>query len=255
MVQQTTATPRDHALPLFYARPSALHPQRHKGLSLRRPFRFEFARVGNAIPITSAEFAQAQRDYPIVFADAPLPMPVAVTGIEDGVNLMVDQDGGWRRDAYVPAYVRRYPFLFAEHPRTRALTLCIDEASLCFEADGQEPLFMEGGPSEITNQALKFCTGYQRDHEATREFCRSLAQAELLVARDARLQVAPERSVTVRGFKVIDEGKLNLLSAESLLNWRARGWLTLIYAHLLSLGGWDRLVSLFQNSHDLPGHP
>src|SRR5579863_5336903 len=251
MVQQTTATPRDDALPLFYAKPSTLRPQRHGGLSLKRPRHFAFARIGNAIPITAAEFPQAQRDYPIVFTDAKLPMPLAVVGIEEGVNLMVDEGGTWRHGAYVPAYVRRYPFLFAEHPETRALTLCIDEASDCLEAGGgPEPLFLEGAPSEVTKQALKFCTGYQRDHEATREFCRSLAQAELLVARDARLQIGPERSVTVRGFKVIDEGRLNLLPAESLLNWRARGWLMLIYAHLLSLGGWDRLVFLFRNSRD-----
>jgi SapC len=243
MVQQRAAAP-GAALPLFYAKPSALRPQQHGGLSVKRDRRFGFARAGNAIPVTSAEFVQAQRNYPIVFTDAPIPMPVAVVGIEDGINLMIEADGSWRRDNYIPAYVRRYPFLFAEHPRSLALTLCIDEGADCLETGTDNPLFRDGEPGDITRQALQFCTSYQREHEATRELGRSLAQAELLVARDVRLQLSPERSLAVRGFKVIDEAKLNLLPAETFLNWRARGWLTLIYAHLLSLGGWDRLVHI-----------
>jgi hypothetical protein len=242
MVQQTAAT--SAAMPSFYARPSALRPQQHGGLSLKRDRRFGFARTGNAIPITSAEIAQAQRDYPVVFTDAPIPMPVAVVGIEDGINLMIEADGSWRRGNYVPAYVRRYPFLFAEQPQTHALTLCIDEGADCLETGADNPLFRDGEPAEITRQALQFCTSYQREHEATRELGRSLAQAELLIARDVRLQLSPQQSVAVHGFKGIDEAKLNLLPAETFLNWRSRGWLTLIYAHLLSLGGWDKLVHI-----------
>jgi hypothetical protein len=241
---QPTAAARGAALPLFYARPSALRPQSHSGLSVRREQGFGFARVGNAIPVTAVEIAEAQRDYPIVFTDAAPPMPVAVVGIEDGVNLMVEADGGWRSGCYIPAYVRRYPFLFAQHPETQELTLCIDENADCLERGEQNPLFQNGEPGEITKQALRFCAEYQRQHEATRELGRSLAQAELLIVRDATLQIGPDWSVTIRGFRMVDEGKLNLLPAETFLNWRARGWLKLIYAHLLSLGGWERLMHI-----------
>src|SRR5579863_7108577 len=141
MVQQTMAARREEALPLFYAKPCPLRPQLHGGVSLKQPRHFGFARIGNAIPITSAEFPQVQRDYPIVFTEAPLPMPVAVVGLEDGINSMVEPNGTWRLGSYVPAYVRRYPFLFAEHPQTRALTLCIDEASDCLEPGDRNPLF------------------------------------------------------------------------------------------------------------------
>ncbi|HUK09444.1 MAG TPA: SapC family protein [Stellaceae bacterium] len=243
MVQQTAAA-RSAALPLFYARPSALQPQSHGGLSLKRERNFGFARLGNAIPVTIAEIAEAQRDYPIVFTDAGPPTPVAVVGIEDGVNLMVEEDGLWRPGAYIPAYVQRYPFLFAQHPETQALTLWIDEGADCLEQSERNPLFQKGELGEVTKQALRFCSEYQRRHEATREFSRSLAQAELLIGGDAKLQIGPDRSVTVRGFKIVDEAKLNLLPAETFLNWRARGWLKLIYAHLLSLGGWEKLVHI-----------
>ncbi|HVM81792.1 MAG TPA: SapC family protein [Stellaceae bacterium] len=245
MAQQSAAQAQQGAaFPLFYRKPFALQAQVHSDISLKRLSNYRFAQGANAIPLTTTELFHAQRDYPIVFTDEPVPLPMAVVGIQDRVNLFVEPDGSWRRGTYIPAYVRRYPFLFAEQPVTKDLTLCIDEASELIEATKDNPFFRNGQPTEITQKALEFCLAYQRQHEATREFGRTLAQVELLAGRDARVQISPQETVLVRGFKMIDEEKFNQLPAETFLEWRTKGWIALIYSHLLSLGAWDKLVQI-----------
>jgi SapC len=245
MAQQSTAQPQPAAaLPMFYRRPFALQAQVHSEISLKRTPSYRFAAQTNAIPLTTQELFHAQRDYPIVFTNEPVPMPMAVVGIQDRANLHVEPDGSWRRGAYVPAYVRRYPFLFSERPENQELTLCVDEASELLEATTANPFFRDGKPTEITQKALEFCVAYQRQHEATREFGRTLAQVELLMPKDATVKLPGGESIVVRGFKMIDESKFNQLPAETFLDWRSKGWIALIYSHFLSLGAWDRLVQI-----------
>jgi hypothetical protein len=242
--QSATQLQQQAALPMFYRKPFVLQPQVHSEVSLKRSTNYRFAAQTNAIPLTNQELFHAQRDYPIVFTNEPVPVPVAVVGVHDKANLYVEPDGSWRRGAYIPAYVRRYPFLFSEQTESRDLTLCIDEGSELLEATTANPLFRDGKPTEITQKALDFCLAYQRQHEATREFGRTLAQVELVIPRDATVKLPGGESILVRGFKMIDEEKFNQLPADTILDWRARGWITLIYAHLLSLGAWDRLVQI-----------
>jgi len=255
MAQQPAVSKGASALPLFYAKPSALRPQLHGGLSLSRRVDYRFARGANAIPLIISELALAQRDYPIVFTDDTVPMPVAVVGLQDAVNLMVESDGSWRKGVFVPAYARRYPFVFAEQRETGALTLCIDEASGLIEDGGDNPLFRDGEPSEVTRKALEFCAAYQRDYEATREFCHVLAQVELLVPRDARLVMPSGEPLVVKGFRAIDEERFNQLPEQTFLDWRAKGWIALIYAHLLSRASWEKLVHATTERHAQTGGP
>jgi len=247
------AAPRTpSALPLFYHRPVALLAPQHGTVSLRPAGDFRFARDTNAIPLAISEFFHAQRDYPIVFTDEPLPMPVAVVGIRDAANLFVTAEGGWRPGCYVPAHVRRYPFLLARQAPGSDLVLCADAASELLEIGGGNPLFKDGKPTAATQKALELCLAYERDTEQSREFMRALMQVEFLTLRDARIQVAPGDTVQLHGFKMIDEEKFNQLPAETFRDWRAKGWIALIYAHLLSLGAWDRLARIAAERRSAP---
>lgn len=236
--------PQAAPLPMFYKRPFALQAGVHSEVSLKRGTNYRFAAKATAIPLTLQELVQAQRDYPIVFTNELVPMPMGVVGLQDQANLYVDPDGGWRRGAYVPAYVRRYPFLFSGQPGSADLTLCVDEGSELLEATTANPFFRDGKATEITQKALEFCLAYQRQHEATRDFGHTLAQVELLVPRDATVKLPSGESITVRGFKMIDEAKFNTISAETFQDWRSKDWIKSIYAHFLSLGAWDRLVHI-----------
>ena len=119
-------TPR---LPMFYKSPEALNPTRHGTLSLVIKPDFGFAASAHAIPIMASEMPSAMRSYPIVFV-GPQKAPVVITGLRQDENLFVESDGSWSEPHYVPAYVRRYPFVMAEdgQPAGR-LTLCIDRDS------------------------------------------------------------------------------------------------------------------------------
>jgi|SRR5579872_4830357 len=245
MAQQSAAqVQQGAALPMFYKRPFALQAQVHSEVSLKRGTNYRFAAQTNAIPLTVQELSQAQRDYPIVFTNEPIPMPMAVVGLQDQANLYVEPDGRWRRGAYVPAYVRRYPFLFSEQLGSADLTLCVDEGSDLIEAASENPFFRDGKATEITQKALEFCLAYQRNHEATRDFGRTLAQVELLIPRDATVKLPSGENIVVRGFKMIDEAKFNTIPADTFRDWRGKGWISHIYAHFLSLGAWDRLVHI-----------
>jgi len=230
--------------PPFYIRPRALQPAEHGGLSLRPDGTYRFAARSHTVPLVGTEFFLAQRDFPIVFTDEEVPLPMAVLGLKAGESLFVDAQGAWRKGAYVPAYIRRYPFIFAQSPDSTQLTLCIDEAADILETSSRRPLFQDGQPTEFMQKAMEFCVSYQRDHQATRQFAEALQKADLLVLRDARVRVSPQEMITLQGFRMVDETRFNALSAEIFLEWRKKGWVALVYAHLLSLAAWDRLALL-----------
>lgn len=232
------------SLPPFYVRPRALQPAEHWGLSLKPDGTYRFAARSHSVPLVGSEFFLAQRDFPIVFTNEEVPLPMAVLGLKTGESLFVDEKGGWRNGAYVPAYIRRYPFIFAQSPDTTQLTLCIDEAAEIVETSDRRPLFQNGQPTEFMQKAMEFCVSYQRDHQATQQFAEALQKAGLLVLRDARVRVSPQETIALQGFRMVDEARFSELPAETFLDWRKRGWIALVYAHLLSLTAWDRLALL-----------
>ena len=202
------------ALPQFYRRPAVLQPARHGRLGLKEGAGCGFAREANAVPLLAAEMAAACRHLPIVFSNEPLPQPLAVLGLRERQNLFVDAQGRWQAGVYVPAYVRRYPFIFAQDGARHELTLCIDEAAPQLVADGSgQPLFDAAGqPSATTRSALAFCRDYQAQHQLTRAFADALLTADLLVDQRAEASVAAGGApLALQGFKVVDEARFKAL--------------------------------------------
>jgi hypothetical protein len=231
-------------LPLFYSRPVPVDAGRHKGKSLRGDAGFGFAARTNSVPISGLEFSLAQRHYPIVFSGQETMIPVAVVGLRADENLFVGTDGRWDPLAYVPAYVRRYPFVFIEAPDNK-LVLAVDEAADFIVDGGALPLFDQAGrPTDLVNGALQFCGAYQNNHVATTEFIRALAASDLLVDHQAQATIAGTERLSLAGFKVIDEQRFNKLPAATLEAWRDRGWLGWVYAHLMSFPCWNALANL-----------
>jgi hypothetical protein len=138
-------------LPLFYNDLMPLNSRDHANWRSRGIERAEFLRNAHAIPLTVDEFVEAQRDLPIVFSAGPDPLPLALMGLNEGVNTYVDENGKVNDPVYLPAYVRRYPFMLAKlQPDAEELSLCFDPTSGAVGdfADGQ-PLFeSDAQPSE-----------------------------------------------------------------------------------------------------------
>ena len=240
--EAATKAPAPPALPLFYSKPAPVTASSFGGKSLASPAKLTFSCATNSIPLNIAEFALAQRFYPIVFSAAGETYPLAIVGLKDKENLFVDENGRWERDAYVPAYVRRYPFILMGGPGEKQFTLCAEtDTDLVVKGD-KNPFFRDGKASALIDRALKFCSAFQSNYEKTREFCAALAAHDLLLARNAQVKLSSGKKAVLGPFRVIDRAKFAKLPDTTVAEWHRRGWLGAIHAQLFSESNWPGLA-------------
>jgi SapC protein len=233
-----TAAPTQE-LPLFYSKLEALNKQQHGAMNIRRLDKAPAMGKTHAVPVTVDEFALLQRHYPIVFSVGAQPVPLALMGLNEGVNVFLDENGMPREPGtYIPAYMRRYPFLLARlRPDSDELSLCFDPTSGAVgEFQEGEPLFAGDQPSEATKAILQFCEQFETAGQRTGAFLEELKKADLLM--DGEVAIQPEgapQPYIYRGFRMVDEEKLRALPGDELEKMNKSGMLALIYAHLFSL--------------------
>ena len=225
-------------LPLFYNNlqplSSNLHSKYHARTSDKAPY---FANT-HAIPLTIDEFVHAQRSLPIVFSTGENSVPLALTGLNEGVNVFVDDEGKPYSPFYVPAYVRRYPFVLARlQPDAQELSLCFDpESGQVGEFEDGTPLFEDEKPSENLTAILKFCEDFEIAGQRTSAFIKELQDLDLLI--DGEVSIQPQDSAQpfiYRGFRMVDEAKFRDLHGDQLRKINQNGILPLVVAHLFSL--------------------
>ena len=225
-------------LPLFYNVLEPLSSNAHGNFKTRAADSAPFLAKAHAVPITVDEFVSAQRYYPIVFSVGENPVPLALMGLNEGVNVFVDGDGKLLGECYVPAYIRRYPFMLARlRPEADELSLCFDSQSgLVGDFEEGQPLFADGQPSETTNAILKFCEEFELSAQRTNAFMKELTESDLLI--DGEVSIQPSDSTQpflYRGFRMVDENKMRELRGDTLRKMNQNGMLQLVMAHLFSL--------------------
>jgi hypothetical protein len=234
---------------LFYGKPEPLSVETHGKLGVdpvEQPY--SFAASTNIVPLTVTEFAPAALSYPVIFVgDAR--QPVAVMGLRGGENLFVSDAGAFKPEAYIPAYVRRYPFVFANDEAQKRLILCVDRDAPFIKEGGSTPLFVEGKPSPYVEQAMEFCNNFEQERQRTEAFVKLLTDLDLLETREANFTPRNPDGTSAPAQKIaeyfaVSEDKLKALPAEKLAELRDNGALGQIYAHLVSLLGWDRLIAM-----------
>ena len=230
-------------LPPFYVSAALINSGAHGKLKVSTATNFAFAKQANSIVLAAAEFAEAAAHYPIVFGRSEEGIVAhAITGHTTGENLYIDEDGMWRPDTYIPAYVRRYPFLLLENKEEDELSLVADlESDMLGEEEGQA-LYEGEEPTEAAQQALQFCLTFHRELLNSAKLFHQISDAELLVERSADVKLPDERQSRIAGFLVIDEEKLRDLGDDIFLELRKTGALTLIYCHLWSMRSWGNLL-------------
>jgi len=232
-------------LPLFYKNPVLLDGQKHQEISLIKNIDLGFTSKTNAVPVNLIELPQVAHFYPIAFSNDGQATPVAILGVRNDENLFVDDKGGWQKDVYIPSYIRRYPFILTEVNDGESLSLCIDEVDGVVSKDNDNPLFDgDNKPTELANNAMEFCKSYHAASQQTLEFSKALADSGLLVERTAELVVTGDQKVNFSGFAIIDEEKFNKLDDKTFNEWRAKGWIGAIYAHLFSGFHWNSITKL-----------
>ena len=225
-------------LPLFYKNLTPLSSQAHEKFTSRTTDKAPFFANTHAVPLTVDEFIMAQRFYPIVFSVGENPVPLGLFGLNEGVNVFIDAEGAPRSEFYVPAYVRRYPWMLARlNPSSDELSLCFDpECDLVGENEDGNKLFEDGKPSEATRSILSFCEDFERSAQRTTGFIKELQEMDLLMDGEVAIQVPNQQQPYIyRGFQMVSEEKLRELRGDTLRKINQSGVLPLIMAHMFSL--------------------
>ena len=229
---------------VYYEKPVALDREKHRKLKVRATGSFGFAGKANSLYLAGVEFNEACKEFAIVFtrAGGGRTVPVAMLGLRSRENLFVDAQGKWDA-SYIPAFVRRYPFVLAELPGRSEMAVCVDEAFTGLNSSDGEALFdAKGGDTPFLQNALDFLSRYQAEYLRTEAFCQRLEQAGLLMEMNAKADLVDGRSFTINGLMIVDEKKLLALPDATVLSLLRSGELHLISMHLVSLSNMQKLV-------------
>lgn len=234
----------------LHRRPTPLDGAAHRDLRLALPITdWTFAAGLNAIFVTGAEFADACREFPLLFVRAGKGedgqddiAPIAVFGLAQGENLFVGDGGRWRAD-YMPAVLRSYPLAIAAVDAQR-FAICVDlewpgahggdEGQRLFQADGQ--------PTELLTGARTQLETLEGEVQRTRLVGRRFAELGLLQDMRFDAKLPDGREHTVDGFLTVDEAKVNALPDATVLELHRSGLLGLIHLHWVSLRNMTRMV-------------
>lgn len=232
---------------LIYETAVPVSSGRHGKASIELRKGYGFARGINSVPLMAVEFPQAAPEYAIVFAqNGAEVLPVVILGARSGENLYVKEDDGWNAN-YLPAFVRRYPFIFSANEDGKTFTLCVDEAfqGLNYLGRGEALFDAEGKQTPYVDNVLKFLQEYRAHFLRTQAFCRKLVELDLLEPMRAQFTLGSEK-MSLGGFQAVDRAKLKALPGDKLAELAATDELELIYLHLQSMRNFsvvkDKLV-------------
>lgn len=252
------SAPQAAQLPIFYKELVPLNSRDHGTWKSRTTDRAPWLVNQHAVPLTVEEFPQAQRHFPIIFSAGESPVPLALMGLNEGVNIFVDDEGKLLSPVYVPAYARRYPFMLAKlNPEASELSLCFDpNTDLLGEFEEGTALFENEQPTETTKTTLNFCEQFEIAGQKTAAFVEELKRHGLLMDGEVAIQKhGSEQPFVYRGFQMVNEEKLREVRGDVLRTWNQNGMLPLIVAHLFSLELMREIFARQVELNKVPGAP
>lgn len=236
---------------LIYETVIPLSASRHGDAAVESGSSYGFSSKTNSVPLMAIEFPLAASEYPIVFAGTKDSfVPAVILGVRDGENLYLSQDAKWEAK-YIPAFVRRYPFVFSENEDKKRLVLCIDESYTGFNREGRgQRLFSEDRkPTEYVENVLKFLQEYQAQFARTQAFCAKVRELDLLEPMQAQVQTRSGEKLSLTGFMAVNRTKLKAVPGDKLAELAATDELELIYLHLQSMRNFLALPERFPGVH------
>lgn len=221
---------------MFYEKAVPVNSQRHKDWSIEKTKDFAFAREVNSVPLMAVEFPSAMADYVIVFAGDQAVVPVVLLGLRDAENLYLTEGQGWNAK-YIPAFVRRYPFVFSNGPKGGTFTLCVDEEYPGCNQEGRgDRLFDDAGQrTKYLENMLEFVSKFQEHGLRTQAFCNKLKELNLLDPMQAEFTSNTGKKLRLKGFMAVNKDRLKDLKGEQFVELAKNGGLELIYLHLQSM--------------------
>ncbi len=245
---------------LFYSRPEPLTPESHGRLAITpRLDPFAYAAQAHIVPIQISEFGLACMSYPIIFA-GDQKTPMAILGLRQGESLFISREGRYAENAYIPGFIRRYPFVLAGDGAQDQLVVCIDRDAPMLSETGELPLFKDGKLTPFAEQAVQFCSDFENDRRLTDQFVARIVELDLFEPKAATFRPRnPDGSladpIQLADYFAISEEKVNALPDADLRELQTTGALRQVHAHVLSLLNWDRLVVRASAQQMEPGAP
>ena len=242
---------------LIYDQAVPVSASQHRDVSIKAGSDYGFARDVNSVPLMAAEFEFCVGDYAIVFAgEAGSVMPAAMLGVRDRENLHVGSAGEWV-GKYIPAFLRRYPFVFASSADGSTFTLCLDESYSGVNREGRgERLFDSSGErTQYLQNVLNFLQAYQAQFLATKRFVQTLEDLELFDPMEAQFTLRSGQQMKLGGFKAVNRERLRRLDGDKLADLARTGGLDLIYAHLNSLRNFTPIAERMAQANDVAAIP
>jgi len=230
--------------PLFFSEPFPINPDRHSQAGLRKDVGMSFARNTNSVILNLDDIPEAARSYPIVFSNENnIPRPVAVLGLSDK-NSFVNEAGVWDPMHYIPSYIRRYPFGLAPLPNSEELALCIDEGAPHYTSEGADfPLFEDGKPTQLTQDALQFCGRFQKMNDDTIAFGKAIKEADLLHLQSLEIQSKDGNKRNFNNLQLIHKDRWHNFAKTNANEWEQKGYLALVIMILASQANWKYLAA------------
>ncbi len=227
----------------MYSQIMIINSGEHKESAVKAYNDFSYASKIMHTPITAPEFYESCKDYPILFIKdgASNWSASAVIGYQEDQNLFVDEKGSWEKGRYIPAAIRRYPFIFVANEE-KELMLGVDSNALSDAAEDKERKLFDGEkPSEFTTKVLEFMNQFQADATATANFIKQLEEWELLEEKTMQVTTPKGEKFSINGFYIVNEEKLQHLSKKKKQEICDNNAYPLITAHLISLSNVQRL--------------
>ena len=229
---------------LIYESAVPVSNARHGDWSVDVGADYSFSKGVNSVPLMAVEFPHAAAEYAIVFSGtADAFIPAVILGMRGNENLYLAAEGGWQAK-YIPAFVRRYPFVFSSSQDGKTFTLCIDEAFPGFNQKGRgQRLFdAEKKPTAYVSNVLKFLEQYQVEFRRTQAFCGKLKELALLEPMRAQANLKSGERLALTGFMAVSRDRLKALPAEKLAELAKTDELELLYLHLHSMRNFSAMV-------------
>jgi len=247
--EQDNNTPTVSGNVMFYEKPVPLTKDKHTKFGVKQVDKpFQFMADQHFMPLTAPEFGAAAASMPIIFAGEER-SPLAVMGIRSGENLFV-KNGQYEVDFYMPAFGRRYPFVLAGDNANDRFVVCVDEKAECVTDKNPEQMFFDkDDTSQFTKEAFQFLQSFERDRQATQKMVEEFKALDLFEPKEMNFQGnnadgTPAPRQKIADYFAVSEEKLKALPEAKIAEMSKNGYLAVAYAHLVSLGNWQRLVNM-----------
>jgi hypothetical protein len=230
---------------LIYESAAPVTATRHGDWSVDVGADYSFSKSVNSVPLMAVEFPHAASEYAIVFSGtADACIPAVILGMRGDENLYLGEQGSWQAK-YVPAFLRRYPFVFSSSQDGKTFTLCIDEAFAGFNQQGRgQPLFdADKKPSGYVANVLKFLEQYQIEFRRTQAFCNKLLELKLLEPMRAQASLGSGEKLALVGFMAASRERVKALPAETLAELAKTDQLELLFLHLQSMRNFSAMAA------------